>query len=1455
MQNSFSTSFHHSILNLCKSVNSLSASLIAAVSANPTIAMRNVLQRSDIEAAFLGNNIVRTKSCVAVSSSMYTLSMFNSSCFALPSVTITLPDKSHWKTFVDPVTGILSNDAPKVECKQGISFEFSSNNSVVKFFPMSGVYEKIPSSSITVIQHSIIVRALMLYASFQAPSELFKFVQMWGPRQTRNQTNPTEPQNEFALVSKTAAERDIEQNFPKVFNISTRNTAISAHIRVKVNGVNASALIDTGSCITLAAKDLCPALGIFHLDQPKSDSAIGMAGVHVPLAGSKKVELKIGDIILQPTFHFTQGSCVPNMISAYEVILGNDILALLPLMTIDYGGQKVHFGSTVLPLGKFPSLPVNCRDAQHYVRVKQTVNRPANSEAFIMCTTQTEPPGKDLVLVSQCAKLANKDLIVAPALINSQQPVLLMMLSKFINIKQEDWDLFLPCVAFCYNTTTNESTGETPYFLMFGPDEVSEYKAQLISALHLAWSNAAEHARAYKAKMKAQYDKAARPSQIREGDRVFFKNYTNKQGLARKLCFPWIGITAPTSKPRRVHINQIKKIVDYSGPSLTLPTVPQEEEFITALPEEQSLTFAEVNSGFHSHTLPSKIAENMADSFNLDEDSRTLNTSVTPTEGPSQVQSLIAPPDHEQQEDDQHDVHMENNDDAENQAVDLQPPPPPPPNEETIRKSNTDQQVPTPVTSLRRQDPRYCSNICGDSSDDDEELQWYKPRSRESSPESEPTRESPIPYQSITSPEGSTPKNYGTYAAAVGPKAIEAFRENNQCEHLPELRREGKPLPTMPVVELASNEEKNTYVHGLVLDGGVAPVLYRIKCFFGLGVKLESVHAEVPLPDRPDLHTIQLDHFGINIKTGKRGIDITKMMIGDLVWVYSLAVTTKYATSDMEIPLTVGDAVRPRQPNVWRAARFALIYRELVPTLGFVTSMVSKQNAVFKICMQGHRQLITVNRNRLGNPSDFNKIEANSFIVAPFRERQIDYMVFACEWRAGFRELSSYMADIQYFPSPAPTPFNIRNTSKEHQELVKSKLHKFDLFEKGPNEAIRFLAPLYSTACGTIAAAITDTIDTSTHSAIWTSPNLNSFPVLVNFRVPIKKKTGWAVGRPILGAYEADFLQGQIVSIEMTGDFLRVTAKLDTADGVRFRMYILNSRNRRISVGTTLHTLDERANPVLAMLESASLARLFRPDSLGWQSARALLAGDVELKGTECSEKTAITVNVAGSQVQLNEDQVNAVNLFNKKFPILVVDSAYGAGKSLCTAVMAKEAVEKGQTILVAAVQNSALDVIGAKIAQLQSKQIKAVRYVNEILAQDATTSSPFALHTLMENFHITHRHLLTDSLYRKFERFSEGRRQMREFMFTGVQGHVVTSEHKKLMFLEERTSSDVKVLIRYFLKLYKPNIYLCTISASQNLTLKKGNWRIKRNSWKSILLDEASMIPEAALMTLMSRF
>ncbi|XGW34375.1 hypothetical protein V3C99_018335 [Haemonchus contortus] len=86
--------------------------------------------------------------------------------------------------------------------------------------------------------------------------------------------------------------------------------------------------------------------------------------------------------------------------------------------------------------------------------------------------------------------------------------------------------------------------------------------------------------------------------------------------------------------------------------------------------------------------------------------------------------------------------------------------------------------------------------------------------------------------------------------------------------------------------------------------------------------------------------------------------------------------------------------------------------------------------------MQGHRQIVQASLFRLAEPSEAPRMDTDTFIVAPFRERQIDYMVFTCQWKGTDKELASFMADVPYHPSQAPAPFDIRLTSKEHQELA-----------------------------------------------------------------------------------------------------------------------------------------------------------------------------------------------------------------------------------------------------------------------------------------------------------------------------------------------------------------------------------------------------------------------------------
>ncbi|VDO19640.1 unnamed protein product [Heligmosomoides polygyrus] len=209
--------------------------------------------------------------------------------------------------------------------------------------------------------------------------------------------------------------------------------------------------------------------------------------------------------------------------------------------------------------------------------------------------------------------------------------------------------------------------------------------------------------------------------------------------------------------------------------------------------------------------------------------------------------------------------------------------------------------------------------------------------------------------------------------------------------------------------------------------------------------------------------------------------------------------------------------------------------------------------------MQGHRALVTSNKNRFRDPNDFEEVTDNSFIVASFRARQIDHMRFACAPKNDARELYTFMADIQYLPSAPPIPGNIRLITNIYRDMIESKLTNFNLFEPHPLEDMRFLEPIYSTTCGAIAAPATEASDHRVYNVIWTTPDINAFPARINFRIPTSDKSGWAVGRFVEGAYQADRLRARIVHLAVDDSHIRVTAELLLKDTTRFCVYMLST--------------------------------------------------------------------------------------------------------------------------------------------------------------------------------------------------------------------------------------------------------------------------------------------------------
>lgn len=138
------------------------------------------------------------------------------------------------------------------------------------------------------------------------------------------------------------------------------------------------------------------------------------------------------------------------------------------------------------------------------------------------------------------------------------------MLSKYINVKQTDWDDYIDCVVMAYNSSVHETTGITPFRMMFGSEmtipvdlqtesleigkgeKISEtkYVKNLCKNLELVHKFARERTSGAVCRQKRHYDKTAVRKTYNEGDIV--RRFQPKQivgtklKLARNWTGPWI---------------------------------------------------------------------------------------------------------------------------------------------------------------------------------------------------------------------------------------------------------------------------------------------------------------------------------------------------------------------------------------------------------------------------------------------------------------------------------------------------------------------------------------------------------------------------------------------------------------------------------------------------------------------------------------------------------------------------------------------------------------------------------------------------------------------------------------------------------------------------------------------------------------------------------------------------
>ena len=109
----------------------------------------------------------------------------------------------------------------------------------------------------------------------------------------------------------------------------------------------------------------------------------------------------------------------------------------------------------------------------------------------------------------------------ANGFVESLNHTLADMLSMYVNSKHTNWDEILPYITFAYNTSRQESTEKTPFYLR---EEVGK---RLIEVQE---------------RQKQRYDARHRPAEeFQQGEEELVYKPFRKVGRAEKLLHRWLG--------------------------------------------------------------------------------------------------------------------------------------------------------------------------------------------------------------------------------------------------------------------------------------------------------------------------------------------------------------------------------------------------------------------------------------------------------------------------------------------------------------------------------------------------------------------------------------------------------------------------------------------------------------------------------------------------------------------------------------------------------------------------------------------------------------------------------------------------------------------------------------------------------------------------------------------------
>ncbi|XP_046686638.1 uncharacterized protein LOC124372302 [Homalodisca vitripennis] len=128
------------------------------------------------------------------------------------------------------------------------------------------------------------------------------------------------------------------------------------------------------------------------------------------------------------------------------------------------------------------------------------------------------------------------------------------MLSNYVSTNQRDWDLYVSLTCFSYNTSVQETTRHTPFFLMYGrearlPIDVSLRQhasedpqvEEVLERVQKCREDVQKIVSGTQKKQKQRFDRTHRHVEFEPGEQVMVWTPIRKKGRSTKLLHRWYG--------------------------------------------------------------------------------------------------------------------------------------------------------------------------------------------------------------------------------------------------------------------------------------------------------------------------------------------------------------------------------------------------------------------------------------------------------------------------------------------------------------------------------------------------------------------------------------------------------------------------------------------------------------------------------------------------------------------------------------------------------------------------------------------------------------------------------------------------------------------------------------------------------------------------------------------------